>query len=71
MNFGRLLRKFLSQEVCKILSAGVLSLKFNKNGVESEFLKRTLEMDAKIMVVIGLMNVSFKICKIMITENIF
>jgi hypothetical protein len=71
MNFGRLLRKFLSQEVCKILSAGVLIRKFNKNGVESEFLKRTLEMDAKIMVVIGLMNVSFKICKIMIRKSLF
>ena len=71
MNFGRLLRKFLNQEVCKNLSAGVLIRKFNKNGVESEFLKRTLEMDAKIMVVIGLMNVSYKICKIMIRKSLF
>jgi len=46
--------------VCKNLLAGVLSPKINlKNGIESEFLKRTLEIDAKFMVVIGLMKVSY------------
>jgi hypothetical protein len=57
---GESASKFFTQEVCKNLLAGVLSPKFNKNGIESVFLKSTLEMIAKIVVVIGLMTISYK-----------
>jgi len=55
--------------VCKNLLAGVLSPKFNKNGIESEFLQKTLEMNAKIMLVLGLMNFSYKKYIIIIRMN--
>jgi len=67
---GGLFRNFLTQKVCKNLLAGVLSPKFNKNWIRSEFLKSKLEINAKIMVVTGLMDIGYKIYTIMIWMNL-